>query len=351
MAHNLATTNGKTSFFYYGEAPWHGLGQKLDAPATAQEAITAAGLTGLAVISELALLLPFWCLVTLGGFLSVIVNAVAADLWPAQPRRGVLLLHGMVTLGKMGGPVAALYAPAVLGCMLAEVEQWPPWRAMFLLAAFASLAVLLLLAFEKPAAAAAEQGPPGGMPAGGTLAIAASAGLLGLISGSENALASVAPAFFQNVRGLDARHANALLSLHFAALAAGRFAFGVFNRRLSPRWIMGIGLLPAFLAFPAGLSGRPAVFAASFVLLGLGFSITWPTIFAHLASLMPHDRSRLTLAVGLANALGINACIAASSALLDVNPPLAVLLGPVVLVGCSALFIFALKRSAEGKIK
>lgn len=44
MAHNLATTNGKTSFAYYGESPWHGLGQKLDAPATAQEAIMAAGL-------------------------------------------------------------------------------------------------------------------------------------------------------------------------------------------------------------------------------------------------------------------------------------------------------------------
>jgi len=44
VAHNLATTNGKTSFAYYGESPWHGLGQKLDAPATAQEAIMAAGL-------------------------------------------------------------------------------------------------------------------------------------------------------------------------------------------------------------------------------------------------------------------------------------------------------------------
>src|SRR5437588_8820019 len=44
MAHNVATANGKTSFFYHGEAPWHGLGQRLDAPATAQEAITAAGL-------------------------------------------------------------------------------------------------------------------------------------------------------------------------------------------------------------------------------------------------------------------------------------------------------------------
>lgn len=44
MAHNLATTNGKSAFAYCGEAPWHGLGRQLDAPATAQEAITAAGL-------------------------------------------------------------------------------------------------------------------------------------------------------------------------------------------------------------------------------------------------------------------------------------------------------------------
>jgi phage/plasmid-like protein (TIGR03299 family) len=44
MTANIATTNGKAAFAYYGEEPWHKLGQKLEAPAPAAEAITAAGL-------------------------------------------------------------------------------------------------------------------------------------------------------------------------------------------------------------------------------------------------------------------------------------------------------------------
>src|SRR5262249_32939093 len=44
MAHNLATTNGKTAMMYTGEVPWHNLGTKLDQPATAREAIEAARL-------------------------------------------------------------------------------------------------------------------------------------------------------------------------------------------------------------------------------------------------------------------------------------------------------------------
>lgn len=46
MAHNLNVNSktGKVSMFYYGQTPWHELGQKLDKPATAAEAIAAAGL-------------------------------------------------------------------------------------------------------------------------------------------------------------------------------------------------------------------------------------------------------------------------------------------------------------------
>jgi phage/plasmid-like protein (TIGR03299 family) len=44
MAHNLLIQNGQASMFYINEVPWHGLGVKLNQPATAQGAIQAAGL-------------------------------------------------------------------------------------------------------------------------------------------------------------------------------------------------------------------------------------------------------------------------------------------------------------------
>jgi phage/plasmid-like protein (TIGR03299 family) len=44
MAHNLATLNGQTAMMFTGEPPWHGLGTRLDKPATAAEAIRAAQL-------------------------------------------------------------------------------------------------------------------------------------------------------------------------------------------------------------------------------------------------------------------------------------------------------------------
>lgn len=44
MPHEISNINGVDEFFYYGETPWHGLGTRVDAVLTAEEAIKAAHL-------------------------------------------------------------------------------------------------------------------------------------------------------------------------------------------------------------------------------------------------------------------------------------------------------------------
>lgn len=44
MGHNIKIENGEASMFYCGKEPWHGLGTKLERPATSAEAIEAAKL-------------------------------------------------------------------------------------------------------------------------------------------------------------------------------------------------------------------------------------------------------------------------------------------------------------------
>jgi phage/plasmid-like protein (TIGR03299 family) len=53
MAHELATSNSRTAMMYAGEVPWHGLGTRLETPATAREAIDSAGLDYLADIKPI----------------------------------------------------------------------------------------------------------------------------------------------------------------------------------------------------------------------------------------------------------------------------------------------------------
>jgi len=301
--------------------------------------LVTAGLAGCALFVNIYVLAVSWCLLILGGYLSVISNAVVADIWHEQPQRGVVLFHSFVSVGKILGPAMAAF-------LLVEVRvtRWHiwPWRGFFLFCAIWAAIVLVLLltasqrSIRQPAASADPKAKAAPAQAAGMWL---PAGLLGLIAGSEDSLATVAPMFYHKVRLLTPENAARLLTLHFIALIGGRFLFGLFGTKLKPKATVAVGIVPVILVVPALWAHNETVFTISFMLMGLSFSAMWPCIFARLATVLSHDRSKLTFAVGMTNTLGIAACVWISSRILDAHPRGAMLFGPGMLVLCAAVFI------------
>jgi phage/plasmid-like protein (TIGR03299 family) len=101
MAHDLATTNGRTAMFYHGETPWHRLGTKLENPATAAEAITAAGLDYQVELSPLA---------TTSGT-------------PVPQRKAVIRTDSTVALGVVGNNYVPIQNHECFGFLDAVVSE------------------------------------------------------------------------------------------------------------------------------------------------------------------------------------------------------------------------------------
>ena len=291
------------------------------------------GLTGCGLFTNLTTLAAFWGLFMLGAYLSIIVNAVVTDLWREEPRRGVLLLHTMLSVGKILGPVAAWV------CMIYLVQR--PWRGFFFFGSAVTLTILVFLSFVRQGKVyhSREDHPWQEAPLARPVLLWLTAALLGLIAGSENALASIAPVFYHQQHDVSHKFASWVLAFHFTALTAGRFLFAAFASKLTCRAIAAISIVPALLIVPAAYSSSPVVSIACFVLAGLGFAAMWPAIFAHMAAVFSQNRSRLTLAVGLMNAAGIAGGIAATSWLIGTRPAVALLFGPAVLILCGLVFV------------
>lgn len=114
MAHEVNVVNGRASMAYFGETPWHGLGQKLESPATAAEAIIAAGLDfevglhplvttdGLAVLQRKAVIRPDTnqVLGVVGNSYVPIQNAEAFQFLDTVVADGELRYHTAGALGR-----------------------------------------------------------------------------------------------------------------------------------------------------------------------------------------------------------------------------------------------------------
>jgi len=299
--------------------------------------LVGCGLVGHGQRKDLPGLVAFWGLFMLGAYLSIIVNAVVTDLWRDRPRRGVMLLHSVLSIGKIIGPVIAWF------CMI--LLDTSGWRGFFFFGAATSLTILVFLSFVPqgkvyhPRETHSWEEAPVERP----FAMWLAAALLGLMAGGETALATIAPLFFAKQHLLSTKLAATLLAFHFAAVAGGRFAFGLFGGKLSSRTIVALGFLPAALMIPAAYSAYKGVSVVCFVLAGFSFSATWPCVFTHVASVFSQNRSRLALAVGLSNAAGIALGTFATSQIFETNRPLSLAFGPAALVFSAAMFILLQK--------
>ena len=104
MPADLATTNNRTAMMYTGEVPWHKLGTRLDNPATAEEAIHAAGLDYQAELTPLTTIDDLPVPTRMGVVRSdtrEIIGVVGTSYRPVQNRECFGFLDAVVSDGRL----------------------------------------------------------------------------------------------------------------------------------------------------------------------------------------------------------------------------------------------------------
>jgi len=290
-----------------------------------------------------------WGLVLLGAGVRYVTNNISMDLRPANPRRGVLLLHSYNAGGKALGPlvVAAVFA---LG--------WT-WRTSFLVVGAATLALLLVFLPAIPAARRFYANHPRRPRPDGQ---GFERGLLrdrrfwmfaagiGLIAGGEAAFATLLPTFLVKVRGLSEATAATLFTVHLLGLMTGRFLAAGLGKRVPSNAIIAVCLTAGVFVAPALLLDVPAVRVVSLFLMGFQFSAVWPVFYTQAALHLPGHRDMLAYGANLGSAILMSGCVFVSSAIADANLTAAMFFGPCVLWGFGAMYAASrLSRPPEGQ--
>lgn len=268
-----------------------------------------------------------WGLLVLGMVVGMLFNNVSMDLWPHNPRRGVILLHAFNGIGKVIGP-------ALVGFLLVF-----GWRTSFLAVGGIAFAVFcaFLASRRSLSRLAKEEHAP-------SLVVLRRPFYwlcvlpFGMIAGGEIAFATLLPLYLEKARGFDPKIAALFLSLHLVGLVAGRFASAHLSHRLGNGSIIGLCLSAGVFALPAVLLESPPLIGLSLFLLGFQFSGTWPTFYAQVSRFLPGHRDALAYGSDLGNYVGISACVFVSSWIADHNLLMALLFGPGVLFAFALLY-------------
>lgn len=281
-----------------------------------------------------------WWLISAGTSLGAVGNNVSMDLWPQEPRKGVVLLHSFNAAGKVIGPV------------IAGLCLYLSWRMSFLgvgVVTLAGLAAFVLL-YRKANRFYAQRHHE-------EIQKKLTRGVLhrpvfwlvvcffAMIAGGEFIFATIMPTYFHNVRGFSKEQASWLLSLHLLGLMCGRFISAHFAGRRSNRAIVGICLLCGVAIVPILYSNSMVLLLPALFVLGGMFSSTWPSTYAHLNGPFAHYRAELAYGSALGNNLGFAVFAITSSYLADWSLEAAMLMGPIVLWLFGLLFFFGPLRS------
>ncbi len=309
--------------------------------------IQALGFAAITVSPGLGGIAAGWALVSGGMALSSIANNISMDLWPHDPRRGVVLLHSWNAGGKVLGPLIAA-ACLWTGWRVASGFGWDlapdqGWRLSFTTIGLITVVVLgvfcVLRRQSESVYAGGEPGPELSWRVLRRFRYWFFVGSLGMIAGGEAAFVSLAPEYFEKVRGTRPEVGTLLLTVHLLGLVAGRFASAYLGRRLSNSTVIAICLACGLAAVPAVLVPNLAVAAVALFVAGGMFSSTWPSFYAQAAKHLTASRAMMPYGSALGNVLGISLCILASGVLADRSLTAAMFFGPAVLWAFGLLYL------------
>ncbi len=255
-----------------------------------------------------------WTGISLTAAVAMITNNISIDLWPHNPRRGVILLHTSNAFGKV-------VSPLVVALCLTLVT----WRISFLVAGL--LSVILLTAFALMSSQDKHENNKSDKDHDSHISKKILKKSLywltilpfALISGGEAVFATLMPVFFVHCRDMKPEHAAYLFTVHLLGLAAGRLLTAQLNQRISNNTIITIMLLTSLFIFPIVFMTNLTIVIISLFFFGVLFSATWPIFYAQIAPFYPDNaRSMLAYGSGLSTTIGCSIAILISSQIADI---------------------------------
>lgn len=276
------------------------------------------------------------------GIFEGVLNALIVKLHPKSPGTALNILHAMLGVGTVGGPI-------LTGVILDSGYHYRcSFMAVGVFCAFL-FPFILIAAFPKADPEARRASPFSilahlvRLPAFIFLCAA-----MAFYIAVEFGITVWLTTYLAKVKAVQLSHANRILSLVWAGLLAGRFAAGMAHRKFSGRAIVAALSLFAIVAFAVGLNSvSPFQLGAAFFLFGAGLSGIFPTLLSIAGENNPElagTSMGLIISIGYIGGMVIPSAIALVSESIGLGYAMYLYLADIGLLLCSIIGYSAIKK-------